>query len=107
MLHEHMGFEALWKLNGTTTGFADKPITLNDLKSVQTDDLASVLLELPMREIGGQLPNWDDLVMQSEWARQHNIAMHLTVRAYGKCQQRMVAHCLKSVSYLTRFMSVL
>lgn len=77
MLHEQMGFEALWKLNGTTTGFADKPITLNDLKSVQTDDLASVLLELPMREIGGQLPDWDDLVMQSEWARQHNIAMHL------------------------------
>ncbi|WP_417436389.1 threonine aldolase family protein [Idiomarina abyssalis] len=77
MLHEQMGFEALWQLNGTTTGFANKPITLDDLKSVQTDDLAAVLLELPMREIGGQLPDWDDLVAQSQWARQHNIAMHL------------------------------
>lgn len=77
MLHEKMGFEALWQLNGTTTGFTDKPITLDDLKSVQTNDLASVLLELPMREIGGQLPNWDDLVTQSRWAHQHDIAMHL------------------------------
>lgn len=77
MLHEQMGFEALWQLNGTTTGFASKPITLDDLKSVQTDDLGSVLLELPMREIGGQLPDWDDLVAQSQWARENNIAMHL------------------------------
>ncbi|MCK7459878.1 threonine aldolase family protein [Idiomarina aminovorans] len=77
MLHEQMGFEALWQLNGTTTGFAEKPLTLSDLKSVQSNDLAACLLELPMREIGGQLPEWDDLVEQSQWARQHNIAMHL------------------------------
>jgi threonine aldolase len=30
-----------------------------------------------MREIGGQLPNWDDLVSQSEWARANDIAIHL------------------------------
>lgn len=77
MLHEQMGFEALWQLNGTTTGFTNKPITLDDLKSVKTDDLGTILLELPMREIGGQLPDWDDLVAQSQWARQQNIAMHL------------------------------
>lgn len=77
MLHEQMGFEALWGLNGTTTGTADKPIALDDLKGVQTSDLSSILLELPMREIGGQLPHWDDLVSQSEWARANDIAMHL------------------------------
>jgi threonine aldolase len=77
MLHEQMGFEALWRLNGTTTGKPNQPITLGDLKAVQTNDLGSVLLELPMREIGGQLPEWDDLVEQSQWARANNIAMHL------------------------------
>ncbi|WP_289117128.1 beta-eliminating lyase-related protein [uncultured Idiomarina sp.] len=77
MLHEQMGFEALWGLNGTTTGEAGSPITSEDLKNVQTADLGSVLSELPMREIGGQLPNWDDLVSQSEWARANDIAMHL------------------------------
>jgi threonine aldolase len=77
MLHEQMGFEALWRLNGTTTGKPNQPITLGDLQAVQTNDLGSVLIELPMREIGGQLPEWDDLVEQSQWARANNIAMHL------------------------------
>lgn len=77
MLHEHMGFEALWGLNGTTTGTTDTPITLSDFQAIHTADLGSVLLELPMREIGGQLPEWSDLVSQSEWARAQNIALHL------------------------------
>lgn len=30
-----------------------------------------------MREIGGQLPSWDDLQAQAQWAREHNIAVHI------------------------------
>jgi threonine aldolase len=36
-----------------------------------------LLLELPQRELGGQLPDWDDLVAQTSWARERGIALHL------------------------------
>ena len=36
-----------------------------------------MLLELPQREIGGQLPTWDDLVAQTTWARAAGAAVHL------------------------------
>src|SRR4029453_15083491 len=36
-----------------------------------------LLLELPQREIGGRLPEWDDLLAQVEWARARQIALHL------------------------------
>jgi hypothetical protein len=38
---------------------------------------AVLLIELPQREIGGQLPDWDDLVAQIELARSHGTALHL------------------------------
>ena len=31
--------------------------------------LAAFVLELPQREIGGQLPGWEELVAQTDWAR--------------------------------------
>jgi threonine aldolase len=34
-------------------------------------------LELPQREIGGLLPEWDDLVAQAAWTRERGIALHL------------------------------
>jgi threonine aldolase len=49
------------------------------------DDLAAVLLELPMREIGGQLPTWDALKAHSDWARQHNIALHMDGARLWQC----------------------
>ncbi|MEO6701554.1 MAG: beta-eliminating lyase-related protein, partial [Jatrophihabitantaceae bacterium] len=39
--------------------------------------LAAVLWELPQRDIGGQLPAWDDLVDQIGWARERGAAAHL------------------------------
>ncbi len=34
-------------------------------------------MEPPQREIGGLLPEWDDLVAQAAWARERGIALHL------------------------------
>ena len=41
------------------------------------EPVAALLLELPQREIGGLLPDWDDLVAQTVWAREHEVALHL------------------------------
>ena len=38
---------------------------------------AALLLELPQRDLGGQLPAWDDLVAQVAWARERGAAVHL------------------------------
>ena len=39
--------------------------------------LASLLIELPAREIGGQLPTWEELVELSELCRNQSIRLHL------------------------------
>ena len=38
---------------------------------------AALLLELPQRDLGGQLPAWEDLVAQTAWARDRGAAVHL------------------------------
>ena len=41
---------------------------MTDLEAV-AEPVAALLLELPQRELGGQLPDWDELVGQIAWAR--------------------------------------
>ncbi|RUO52769.1 threonine aldolase [Pseudidiomarina halophila] len=77
VLHEHDGYQKLWGLTGHLLGDADKVLTFDDLKAQDPADVAALVLELPMREIGGQLPEWNDLQAQVNWARQHNIAVHI------------------------------
>jgi threonine aldolase len=38
---------------------------------------AALLLELPQRDLGGQLPAWDDLVAQVDWAHSVGAAAHM------------------------------
>jgi threonine aldolase len=75
-IHEEKAYQALHGLRGRLVGNAHQVITLDDLKGIH-EPLAALLLELPLREIGGQLPAWDDLVAQSSWAHDHNVAMHM------------------------------
>ncbi|HEX5157042.1 MAG TPA: beta-eliminating lyase-related protein [Ktedonobacterales bacterium] len=75
-IHEQKAYQALHGLTGRLIGNPHQVIALDDLKAVH-EPLAALLLELPQREIGGQLPSWDDLKAQSAWARERNIAMHM------------------------------
>lgn len=77
VMHEHDGFQKLWGLEGVLAGDSNKVLSYQDLLEVQPERLAAILLELPMREIGGQLPTWEDLQAQVHWARQHDIAVHI------------------------------
>ncbi|RUO63123.1 threonine aldolase family protein [Pseudidiomarina insulisalsae] len=76
VLHEHDGYEQLWQLKGQLLGVRDRVLSHADLRNVNADALGALLLELPMREIGGQLPSWDDLKAQVAWARERGIAVH-------------------------------
>ena len=77
VLHEQDGYRKLWGLSGQLIGHPDKVLSHSDLTTLGTDSLAALVLELPMREIGGQLPEWQDLKSQVDWARQHDIAVHI------------------------------
>jgi len=88
LLHEQQGYEALWRLQATTIGDATRVFSLADfeaLKNQQNPLPAAIVMELPMREIGGQLPSWDDLVAQVAWARTHHIAVHFDGARLWQC----------------------
>jgi threonine aldolase len=75
-IHEQKGYEMLHGLHGRLVGERSRLLTLDDLRAI-AGPLAALLLELPQREIGGQLPSWPDLEAQAGWAHDRRVAMHL------------------------------
>ena len=75
-LHEQKGYQLLHGLHGRLVGDPNRLIALADLEAIH-EPVAALVLELPQREIGGLLPDWDDLVEQTSWARERGIALHL------------------------------
>jgi threonine aldolase len=75
-LHEHGGYAHLHGLKAELIGDRDRLITLEDLEAIHTP-VGALLIELPQREIGGRLPEWEDLLAQAQWARDRDAATHL------------------------------
>lgn len=75
-IHEKDGLKVLHQIEPFLLGSADRLFTLEDLKSI-AEPLACVLIELPQREIGGQLPSWQELVEISEYCKSKGIRLHL------------------------------
>jgi threonine aldolase len=75
-LHEERAYERLHGLHATLVGDPNRLIALEDLEALR-EPIAALLLELPQREIGGRLPEWEELVGQVEWARTKGVALHL------------------------------
>jgi threonine aldolase len=75
-LHEHAGYAHLHGLKAELIGDRDRLIKLSDLEGLDPR-IGVLLIELPQREIGGRLPEWDDLTSQIEWARTRGVATHL------------------------------
>ncbi|HZY44780.1 MAG TPA: beta-eliminating lyase-related protein [Anaerolineae bacterium] len=84
-LHEQKGYQLLHGLHGVLVGSPAQLMTLADLDRVN-EPLAALLIELPQREIGGQLPEWNDLVAMTHWARERGIALHLDGARLWECQ---------------------
>ncbi|MGI8721690.1 MAG: threonine aldolase family protein [Geodermatophilaceae bacterium] len=74
--NEERAYEHLHGLVGRRVGQEHRLIELADLESV-VEPAAALVLELPQRMIGAQLPFWDDLVAQTAWARDQGTALHL------------------------------
>jgi threonine aldolase len=74
--HEEQALERLHGLLGRPVGDRSRLLTLDDLSGA-AEPPAALLIELPQRDLGGQLPAWDDLVAQVAWARERGAAAHL------------------------------
>ncbi len=83
--HEEKAYQRLHGLNGILLGSADRLLTLADLKAI-TEPIGALLLELPQRDLGGQLPSWEALNEVLAWAREHDIATHLDGARLWECQ---------------------
>ena len=82
--HEGRAYQRLHGLLGRPAGDAHRLLTLEDLRTV-AEAPAALVLELPQRDIGGQLPAWDGLVAQVEWARGRGAAVHLDGARLWEC----------------------
>jgi threonine aldolase len=74
--HESEGYARLHNLLGRAVGASTRLITRDDLTAV-AEPFAALLLELPQRDLGGQMPSFDDLFAQVAWARERGAATHL------------------------------
>jgi threonine aldolase len=75
-VREERAYERLHQLVAVTCGPGTQPLTSEQLASVG-EPVAAVLIELPQRDLGGTLPEWDELVAQVRWARDHGAATHM------------------------------
>ncbi|WP_172253201.1 threonine aldolase family protein [Saccharibacillus deserti] len=75
-IHEQDGLKELHHLEPVLLADPDRLITLSDVKAMP-DNIACLLLELPQREIGGQLPEYAELEAISAYCRDRGIALHL------------------------------
>ncbi|GAC1412326.1 MAG: aminotransferase class I/II-fold pyridoxal phosphate-dependent enzyme [Actinomycetota bacterium] len=75
-LHEDKAYQRLHGLVGVPLGNTHEVLTTHDIKGCK-EPLAAMLWELPQREIGGRLPEWNDLREQIEIAKASGAAAHL------------------------------
>ena len=74
--HEEQAYAALMGWHGVPVGDRLHPLLAADLEAV-AQPLACLIVELPIREAGGQLPAWNELEALKAAARARGIALHM------------------------------
>ncbi|MFD1038383.1 threonine aldolase family protein [Virgibacillus byunsanensis] len=75
-IHEEDGLKELHHIESVLLADENRVIELDDVMEMK-EDVASLLLELPQREIGGQLPSFETLEKISKYCRDKGIKFHL------------------------------
>lgn len=76
LLHENHNIQIYDWFKLLRVGSVHRPLSLEALQNYP-DPVAAVIYELPMREIGGQLPTWAELESIKAWAKQNNLHLHM------------------------------
>jgi threonine aldolase len=74
--HEREAYQALFGLHGAVVGDRLRPMTAADL-GAERSPLACLIVELPIREAGGQLPTWEELEQLKDACRRRGIPLHM------------------------------
>jgi len=86
---EHQGYQFLHGIHriqfGAPETLRQRLVTVKDLEALG-DPPGMLLLELPCRPLGGQLPAWEELVAIREWAVSHSVPMHLDGARIWSCR---------------------
>ena len=89
-VHERSNYQLLDHFDALQIGDRHRPFTAADLGAIP-DRLGAVGLELPMREIGGQAPSWDELEAIKAHCKARGAHLHMdgarlweTAVGYGK-----------------------
>ncbi|WP_295991135.1 low specificity L-threonine aldolase [Rugamonas sp.] len=95
--HERGNHQLLDHFQALQIGDPFRPWTLDELKAVP-DKLGAAAMEIPMREIGGQRPDWDELAAIKAHCREQSIHLHMdgarlweAAAAYGRTPQEISA----------------
>jgi threonine aldolase len=75
-VHERSNYQLLGHFDALRVGDPYRPWAAADITGIP-DRLSAVALEIPMREIGGQLSGWDDLQAIKAHCRAHGIHLHM------------------------------
>lgn len=92
-LYEQDGLKKLHHIEPILLGERDRLITLEDIIQLQ-EPIACLLLELPQREIGGQLPSYEELEAIAAHCRERGIKLHLD----GARLFEIIPHYMKSAA---------
>jgi threonine aldolase len=75
-IREEDGLKELHHIETVLLADKSRPVQLEDVLNMD-EDISCLLLELPQREIGGQLPDYKDLEAISAYCREKGIMLHL------------------------------
>lgn len=75
-IHEEDGLKELHHIEPVLLADKTRVIELDDVLGLE-EEIACLLLELPQREIGGQLPDYEKLEAISSYCREKGIKLHL------------------------------
>ena len=83
-MHEEEAYSSLLQCHGVLLGDRLRPLTAEDLNA-SPQPMACVIVELPIREAGGQLPTWDALEDLKAAARQRRLPLHMDGARLWEC----------------------
>ena len=75
-IHEEDGLKELHHIESVLLADKSRVIEFEDVIRMR-EEVSCILLELPQREIGGQLPSYDTLLKISSYCREKGIKLHL------------------------------
>lgn len=83
--HEAQAYQALFGLQGVRVGQAFRPIVADDIANL-AEPMGCLIVELPMREIGGRLPSWEELESLKSVSKAQGLPLHMDGARLWECR---------------------